>query len=153
GVRRSEPPVTAPAWKVALEPAYPPKGRKVLSNVLLECEADDINQVLFSRRNVGEVVVLQTRFPNPLSLKAAVTADRYHLQTGKQVSSFDLCAITLQKDPTRRERKVRTLVAAVSPDASLVALCRPDDQEKRVDVWSLADGKHVAGWLPFESVT
>jgi hypothetical protein len=77
------------------------------------------------------------------SLRKQVRADHYDLAGGQHLRNMDLFVVEMPKD--------RPLIVAadVSPDGGRLAVLEPRD-ERRVDVWSLANRQHVVGWEPFE---
>src|SRR5262249_9394213 len=60
--------------------------------------------------------------------------ERYDLLTGQKVNRFDVTA------PAR--------LAALDPDGKH-GLFLEAEKAQRLDLWNLADGKHVTGWRPY----
>ena len=73
-------------------------------------------------------------FPKPTCL-GGVYYDTYDLATGANLSQFELTY------PAR--------MLSVSPDGMLAAMLLTGiDREDRIDIWSLADSKHIVGFKP-----
>jgi WD40 repeat protein len=142
-VRNLPPPAGAAPWKAAPDPAPAPKGKLAAQPIPLQGRAGDLQRILFSGPDAAVAVVLTAAAADDLSPRKKVRADRYDLAGGQHLGGADLFAVELPKERTL------TLVADASPDGARLAVKEPRD-ERRVDVWSVSDGKHVAGWLPYE---
>jgi hypothetical protein len=101
-------------------------------------------RILFTRPEVGQVVTVTQVSPASKFVPRTWRADRYDLLTGKALGSIDAIAQTPQT------RSVTSFgLAEVSPEGTRL-LVRDMQKDSRLDVWSLEEGKHLAGWLPYE---
>ena len=130
----------AAAWKATADPA--PAGKQLKKSFPLNGKGSDVARILFSAPDVGQTAVLSAA-GSDIVLRKQVRADRYDLTTGKHLGGLDLFAAEAAQGQQFQ------LDADFSPDGAALAVKEPKDG-KRVDIWSLADGKHIAGWLPFE---
>jgi predicted Zn finger-like uncharacterized protein len=139
---RTLPPAgAAGAWKAVADAA--PNRKQFVKSVPLQGKSGDLVRILFAAPDIGQAAVLTAAAPSDLVLQKQVRADRYDLVTGKTLGGIDLFAA---EAPQGQQFQ---LDADVSPDGALLAVKEPKDG-KRIDVWSLADGKHLAGWIPYE---
>jgi WD40 repeat protein len=141
-VRTLPPPVGAVAWNARPDPAPAPKGKLGGQRIPLQARGGDVQSILMSSPDVGQTAVL-TAAGDDGSTRKQVRAERYDLASGGHLGTTDLFSVEL---PSGR---FLTLVADLSPDGARLVIKEPRD-ERRVDVWSLANRQHVVGWLPYE---
>jgi WD40 repeat protein len=127
-----------PVWNVAGD-ALPEK-KLVQQPIPLKGKGSEISQILFAGKAAQAAVVSVIAPTDPLRPRQ-VHADRYDLANGQALGSLNLFGVKTQG--------MVDLVADLSPDGSCLALIRPFNK-KRVDLWSLANGKHLVGLLPYE---
>ena len=83
-----------------------------------------------------------------LASKCAWNASTW--RTANISAGADLFAAEFPKaNPATPGVQPAPLEADFSPDGGLIAV-RDPKIGKRIDVWSMAEGKHVVGWLPYE---
>lgn len=141
--RNLPPPAGAAPWKAAPDPAPAAKGKLAAQPIPLKGHSSDLQAILFSRPDVAQAAVLTAAAADNVSPRKQVRVDRYDVAGGQLLGGADLFAVEMPKG------KPLNLIADLSPDGARLAIAEPRD-ERRVDVFSLADGKHVAGWLPYE---
>lgn len=141
GLRRLPAPAGAVPWKA--EPDTPQGWNKPLTRqpVALRSKGNEIERILFSSPENAQAVVLSVRVPNVLSTSKTVRVDRFDLAGGKYLKGLALFNLAEDTDQSH--------LADISQDGLTVAVREPREGS-RVDVWSLADDRHVAGWLPYE---
>jgi WD40 repeat protein len=133
------------AWSVDSDPAPAPRAKLGVQPIQLRGKTPDILQILFSSGDVGQAVVVSATTPNPLAPTKVYRAERYDLADGKFLNACDL--FSSDKAPKVFPPVKASIQADVSPDGSRLIVRQPDDP-KRLDVWNLADGKHLVGWQP-----
>jgi WD40 repeat protein len=141
-VRALPPPAGAAAWTAAPDPAPAPRGRLGAQPMPVAGKGEEVQRILFTGADVGQAVLLRAA-GDATSTRRQLHADRYDLAGGKALGSTELFTFQAPKN------RALNLLAAVTLDGTRLLVREPRD-ERRVDVWSLADGKHVAGWLPAE---
>ena len=127
------------AWEVKPDPAPAAKETLLAQPLELKSRQRETVDVLFSGPEAGLAVAynVANNQNRPASVATAtdpVWLDRYDLAAGKHLDRLDL---------PRGSRLVD-----VSLDGSRALVANGD----RFDVWSLADGKHIAGWRPNSEV-
>ncbi len=134
-------PAGAVPWTATADPAPAAKGPLAARPVPLR--DGEPQQLLFSQPDAGLAIVLAaTRIEGQVD-RQQLRADRYDLTSGQHLGGLDLFVADL---PVTR---TVTIPADAAPDGVLVAVREPKDG-RRIDLWSLAEKKHVAGWLPYE---
>jgi WD40 repeat protein len=135
--------VAAPAgpadWKAAPDPAAPARKALIASAIELPCKGMDVQRVLFASPETAQAAVLSSAAGNNAFAKKQLRLDVYDLTTGKSVGTVSSVG--------NQGLHTHTLSADLSPDGSVLAV-RDTNDPNRLDVWS-ADGKHLAGWLPY----
>jgi hypothetical protein len=138
----------AVAWTVAPDPA---PATKSLPPLNLRTTPAETAQVMFTDN--GQAVVLASIVTNALAQKRFIRADRYNLADGKLLSETVLFPAV---DAGNQPRAVMPgsappvyAAGEVSSDGTMLAV-RAAKDDPRLDVWSLQDNKHLAGWLPYE---
>jgi hypothetical protein len=111
----------------------------------LASAGSDIQRLLFSRSEVGQAAVLSAVTPNQLFSKKVLRLERYDLERGQPLGVVNLCV-----DP--QYRSGGTLPLDFSGDGTQLALQGRQDP-RRVDIWSLRDGRHETAWLPYAQET
>jgi hypothetical protein len=135
-------------WKAVADTAPAAKGMLGKTPIPLTGKAADIQRILFSRPDVGQAAVLSVPEAAGLSARLQVRVERYDLSDGKHLGGADLFEAEFPKEIPGRPQS-RALDADLSPDGTLLAVREPKTG-KRIDVWSMAEGKHLVGWLPYE---
>jgi hypothetical protein len=128
------------AWMVEADPAPPPRRAVRSEPVPLQAKGADVARLLFASPAVGQAAVLSAPEVNPLAPQRRVRFDRYDLTTGQALAGDDLFVTAAD---------TAGLAADFSPDGTRL-LVREPAEGRRLDVWS-ADGKHLAGWLPYSA--
>jgi hypothetical protein len=123
-----------------LDPAPAPKAG-LLDSFALAGKPAEIKRVHFSRPDVAQAAVVTLAAPADQAAPRPVSVERYDLTTGKSVGKLDLY--------DTRSFPPYDPLADVSGDGNLFALAHLQDQRK-LEVWDLAEGKRVASWLPYE---
>ena len=131
-------------WKVSVETAPNPKGRLAPQPISLRAKPEDIQQIVFSHADAGIAVVVDRSAPNPLSAKKQFRAERYDLLTGKLLGALELFADDKKDNAFGNQGQLK---AELSPDGTRLAVRHAKD-ERRLDIWNLADGKHLVAWEP-----
>ncbi len=131
----------AGAWKASADPAG--AGKALAKKTTLQGKAGDLARISFAGPEAGQAVVFSTIGTNAASAQKQIHIDRYDLVGAKFVNGMDL----FKAEPQQGQQL--QIDADVSPDGAFVAVREPHDG-KRVDVWSMADNKHVVGWLPYD---
>lgn len=129
-------------WSVEADAVAPAQGLGAAA-VPLSGKPADVQRICFAKPDAAKAVVL-TAAQSGTSTRRQVRAERCDLAANRNLGAVDLFVF----DPPRTA-PTWELVADASPDGDRVVVVEPRDG-RRVDVWSLADGKHVVGWLPFE---
>lgn len=135
------------AWNVVPDPAPAARAPLAAQPIALRARVDTIQHILFSSASAGHAVLLTSAAPNALSAKKIVQAERYDLTSGKLLDSLALFMDDPAKKPVFGQPQA-PLRGNVSPDGTRLAANEPGNAQ-RLDVWSLADGKHLAGWQPY----
>lgn len=123
------------AWAAAIDPA--PAGPQAARRPIpLTVAPPEIDGVFVSSGDKPVAVFDLVKRENPFAQadSAPRRVEAVSLTTGKAAGKIDL-------PPGCK------LVAISADGAQAVTVDQPD--QRRVDVWSVADGKHVVGWLPF----
>jgi WD40 repeat protein len=141
-VKKLPAPAGAAAWQAKADPAAAPKGKLGARPVPLTGKAADVVRVLFSGPEAGQAAVLSAPLTNELGTRRHLKADRFDLAAGKHLGSTGL--FSFEPAPNTNIN----IDAALSPDGALLAVRGP--RGKRIDVYSLAEGKHVVGFSPLE---
>ncbi len=142
-VRELPAPAGAVDWKAAADPAGAPPAALGAKPAPLGGKAGDIVRILFSAPVAAKAVVLTAAGADALGAGKQVHAARYDLLGGQLLNESDLFTAEFPRD------RLATLDADLSPDGSLLAVREPRNG-KRIDIYSMTDGKHVVGWLPYE---
>jgi len=100
----------------------------------------DLENVLIAGRS-GQAVALSVGAPAGLGGPRPVRADRYDLTTGQAAGELELFGTT--------KTGALNLKGDVNLDGTTLAIIEPTNS-KRVDVWSLAENKHIAGFVPHD---
>lgn len=139
-------------WKVQPDAAPVPKGKLTTQPIAIQAKPADIVQILFSRGDVAQTVILSAFAPNPLSARKQVRTERYDLHTGKLLDTANLFSADMPDNKPvfggAAQVPSTNLTADLSPDGARLVLRYRDG--KRLDLWDLAGGKHLAGWQPYE---
>lgn len=139
-------------WAAQPDPAPPVKARPGAQPIPLRGNAKDILKILFTAGDVGQAVVVSGLTPNALDGRKQFRADRFDLIDGKALGGFELFSTNGAKQgPAFPNIQPQPWKADVSPDGARLLVRHPDDP-KRLDVWNLSDGKHLAAWSVFDSV-
>jgi len=146
GIKALPQPVGNVPWKVAADSAPAPKQRLAPQPVRLSGTPQDIIQIAFSRGVEPQAVVTSVVLPNLLSPMKNVRAERFDLGTGQLRDSVDLFSVDEKR---KGGQPIANTKVDVNADGSRIVVRHPDDL-RRLDVWSLTDGKHLVGWLPFD---
>lgn len=139
-------PVGNVPWKVTVDAAPTPKQRLAAQPIRLQTPPQDIIQMVFSRGDAPQALVLSIAQPNLLSSMKNIRAENFDLATGELRASVDLFSADEKRKGGQPLANTR---ADVSADGSRIVVRRPDDL-RRLDVWSVTEGKHLLGWLPFD---
>ncbi|MCI0681939.1 MAG: hypothetical protein L0Y71_07530 [Gemmataceae bacterium] len=134
-------------WTAQPDPAPVAKN---LPPLTLRTTPAETAQVMFAPS--GHTVVLTSFAPNPLAAKRFIRADRYDHAAGKlltQTVLFEAVDAGQPRIVMPGQAAAVHAVGEVSPDGNLLAV-RATKDDPRLDVWSLADSKHLAGWLPYD---
>ncbi|HBI45068.1 MAG TPA: hypothetical protein DDY78_19750, partial [Planctomycetales bacterium] len=142
-------PAGAVEWKAVADNAPAAKGVLGKTPIPLTGKAANVQRILFSRPDIGQAAVLVVPEAAGLSARQQVRVERYDLTDGKHLGGADLFAAEFPKEMPGRPQSTATLDADLSPDGAMIAVREPKTG-KRIDVWSMAEGKHVVGWLPYE---
>src|SRR5579883_398781 len=134
-------PVPAPSWQAKIDPR-PAAKDKLARTIPLNSKSGDVARVLFSGPEASQVAVLSTPLANELTTKRTIKSDRYDLATGKHLGSNNLFSFEPPKGPLPLPD------GDLSPDGSLLMVKGP--RGKRLDIWSVADGKHLCAFTPLE---
>lgn len=110
-----------------------------LRSIPLKVHGGDIAAIAFSAPAAEQVAIVSAVRRHPAAKKTFVSVDRYQLASGQFLGSLELFAVDALKE--------KTLLAQLSPDGSRLAVREPLSG-KRLDIWSLQNGKHLVGWLP-----
>jgi WD40 repeat protein len=148
-VKPPNPPVPPPPADLAgdgtpqpadVDPAPAPKGG-LLDALELAGKPEEIKRVLFSRPDVAQAAVVTIAANADRTAPRPASLERYDLTTGKSLGKLELydTRSLFPHDP----------MADLSGDGTLFALTHLQDQ-KRLEVWDLAQGKRVASWMPYE---
>lgn len=129
------------AWSAQIDPAPAPPHKLVSLPFDLKVQSNVVQAVAFSRPDVAQVIVssmasARRRSPggDTHAVQPSRWLDRFDLSAGKALGRLDI--------PSRCE------LLAVSADGSHIALADTEARQ-RVDVWSVTDARHVAGWRPY----
>jgi predicted Zn finger-like uncharacterized protein len=141
-VRRIPAATGATTAAVALDPAPPAPSKLGAQPIPLKFDPDDVLQVRFALPGAGKASVMVKR-PSAQVTVEMLQIHRYDLATGAALGGMDLMG------SPRHEAPFTSFLSDLGPDGALFALRDPRNP-RRVDVWSLAENKHLAGWLPFE---
>jgi hypothetical protein len=144
GVKVIQPPAGAAPWRGAADPLPRADKLPVLNPLPLEAKGTQPAAVLFADPAAAALVVLSFAEPAPLASKVAARADRFDLVSGKHLGGLALGEV----ERGRVEPLVKRWPADFHPKGDLLLLAAPRDT-RRLDVWSLAEPKHVVGWLPY----
>lgn len=117
-----------------------PKGGLASRPVVLKCPAGEVQRIAFSAPDVGRAAVGHGPGGNSPFNDAERDAKP------RQVDVFDLAS---GQALGRVEVPGVQAFAAFSPDGSRLLFQGAKDQ-RRLDVYSAADGKHVVGWQPYD---
>jgi WD40 repeat protein len=129
-------------WQAKPDPGTSPKSKLAAKPIPLRGKTADQGALLFTGAEAAQTAILSSTTVNELSSKRAIKADRYDLVSGKHLGTTDLVTY----EPPDKIRNKLNLEGDLSPDGSLLMLRRP----KRIDIWTLADGKHFAGFSPLD---
>jgi WD40 repeat protein len=144
GSKQLPSPTAAAAWQAKADPAPAPKGKLGASRIPLNGKSADLARILFSGPEVGQAAILSAPLVNELSAKQMIKADRYDLATGKHLGTLDLYTFVQPK----------AILAPLMPDGDLspdgTLLLVKGPKGKRLDIWSVADGKFLCGFTPLE---
>jgi WD40 repeat protein len=141
-VRQLAAPVGAAAWAAQPDPAPAARGALGAQPIPVSGKHDEVQRIVFTSPDAGQAVIVRVQ-GDGASPKQPLFADRYDLAGGKALGSTKLFSFQAPKN------RPQNLLADLSRDGNRV-LVREPREERRVDVWSLSEGKHVAGWLPAE---
>lgn len=136
--------------------ASPSRGEVASRPFPVQPKEADVQRVLFSRPDVGQVALISSAFPSEPKAadkaadaapgesysKKVVRVDRYDVSSGKSLGSG-----VIHIDPQYRSAG-GPAPADLSPDGRYLALKVRHDP-RRADVWNVADGRYVIGWLPY----
>lgn len=128
-------------WSVAPDAAIVKSDRFTSRPVALLQRESDVQRVLFSNSDTAVAAVLSAVTPNQLFSKKVLRAERYDLTRGQSLGGVNLCV-----DP--QYRAGLGVASDLSGDGSRLVLKGRQDP-RRVDVWSLSEGKHIAAWTPY----
>ncbi len=137
-------PTGATAWQAKADPAAAPKSKLAAKPIQFKGKAIDFAGVAFSGPETAQATILSAPLINELGTKRNIKADRYDLATGKHLGSADLFAF---ETPAKGNRELK-LEGELSPDGSLLLMKGPN--RKRIDVWSMTDGKALFGFSPMD---
>jgi WD40 repeat protein len=148
-VKPPNPPVVVPPADLAgdgkpqpadVDPAPAPKGM-LLDSFALAGKPDEIKRVLFSRADAAQAAVVTIAATKDPAAPRPASVERYDLTTGKSLGKLDLydTRTLFPHDP----------MADLGGDGTLFALTHLQDQ-RRLEVWNLPEGKRVASWMPYE---
>jgi WD40 repeat protein len=129
----------AGAWQADADPQAAAKDKLAEQPLPLQVKDGQVLRLLFSGPQAGQAAVVSTaRDEGPLG-GTKVRMDCYDLAGGKRLGGVD----RLPGEPGNIPH------AAFSPDGSVFALgaSAGSREPARVDVWSMPEGKHLAGWL------
>jgi WD40 repeat protein len=129
------------AWEARPDPARAPPGPLAQKPIELHARAMDIQRILFTAPDKAQAVVLSAQAGKNLFAKSQVRVDRYSLTTGDHLGQIDSVGSL--------ELIAGRMTADVSPDGARLAV-RDTKDRRRLDIWSVAEGKHVAAWLPYD---
>jgi hypothetical protein len=137
GVETVELPDKGEAQGVAADPAPALKPTPRRGPFALEARANEVHDLLFPRERPRAVVVSSRQAAGG---KRVVRVERVDLATGRRLGTVSLYGRTIQNPIS-----MFAPACAVSPDGELFAQIDINGR-RRVDVWSLKDGKHVVGF-------
>lgn len=146
-------PSGAVTWKVKPTAAPAPKAVLASQPIALKAKPQDVLGILFSGSEAGQAAMLHTYAANPLSAKRQVRVERLDLVQNKSIGTVDLFIADLPRKPKIGlpvpvgGQNGDLLRADLSPDGTRV-LVKKLAEPRRLDLWSLVDGKHLAGWNP-----
>jgi hypothetical protein len=123
-----------------IDPLPAPKGA-LPDSLTLTAQPADIKKVLFSRPDVAQAAVVTITGAQRGVAPRPVAVERYDLTTGQSLGKRDLFQA--------RGFAPGEVKADLSGDGTLLALGDWQDP-RRVEAWSLAEGKRVGSWLPYE---
>ncbi len=129
-------------WRATPDPAPLPPEEFAPGPIKLNDAATASAEVRFSSPDVAHAVVLNNVrrvLPGRLLTGPPVLLERYDLATGERLARLEV--------PTRSR------LLGASPDGTRALLAVPaspvDPRMVRLDVWSLARGRHETGWRPY----
>lgn len=139
-VRTIEAPQVQPMWNLSPDPSIPSTTALLPNAIPLNARMEHIQKLLFSDRNAGRAVVVESIPANPLSLTRRLRAEQVDLITGQSKGAFELFTASL-------DARV-PINAVLSPRGTSLAFKDPREGS-RLDVWSIEDRKHRHGWTPY----
>ncbi len=138
-VRQVPPASGALAWKAV--PDGLPARKLTAGPIALPVKGTAIERVVFAERAAQAAVLSQTAAEGPTNQRQ-FRVERYDLTNGEALGGVDLFSSPKAPFGVRQ-----TLAAGLSPDGGLFAAVEPGSG-RRIDVWSLAEKKHLVGWVP-----
>ncbi|HYT88470.1 MAG TPA: hypothetical protein VEL76_07160 [Gemmataceae bacterium] len=139
GVRLLSPPVGEVPWQAAADPA-PAARAAPLFRTALRWQEQQTEQILFTTPLLAQAAVLSMVKPSSPTAPQQLRVDRYDLTSGKFLGGRPLCPVSI-------DQKHGAVKGDLSPDGTLLLVQHPADG-RRLDVWSMAGGKHEAAWMP-----
>jgi WD40 repeat protein len=131
----------ASSWQAKPDPLTL-NGKLTSKPITLTGKSADLARIMFSGPAVSQAVSLSTPLANELSTKRTIKSDRYDLTTGKHLGTLDLFSFEPPKGP------LPNIDGDLSPDGSLLMVKGP--RGKRLDLWSVTDGKYLCGFTPLD---
>jgi predicted Zn finger-like uncharacterized protein len=150
----------AVAWAVAAD-AAPKTAGKVGSRPieLPGGQGIEVQRILFGGPQVGQAVVLSMGSGKVAGAARKLRVDQIDLATGTAKGSMadideektaNLAVKAPDGLPNPSPEKTPIVIADVNPDGTALVVKDLKDP-RRVDVYDIAGGRHVVGWLPYET--
>jgi hypothetical protein len=141
-------------YRVTADPSPAPPAPPKMKALDLPVPPSAIHDIVFPHERAGQVVVVASAAPDPLSSTRQARADRFDAATGQLLASVPLYASEflnpVGKGPEPEKPDLAgagELSTRISPDGTRLLVHRKSEPT-RLDLWNLEDPKHLVGWIP-----